>query len=100
MLLYNVTVGIDKEIETQWLAFIKSNYGPRVIGTGLFLDFKVYKVLTHDDDTSVSYSMQFFSDSIENVLLYLNKHAPAIVEDHRRQFKDRHIVFNTLLEEN
>ncbi len=99
MLLYNVTFGIDKKIETEWIAWIKGNYIPALMETNLFIDYKFYKVLTHDDETSVSYSLQCFADTIEHVVKYLNEFAPAIVEAHRIHFKDQHAAFNTLLDE-
>jgi Domain of unknown function (DUF4286) len=99
MLLYNVTFGVDKQIEDAWIAWMKANYIPAIMETGLFTDYKMYKVLTHDDETSVSYSVQCFSPGIEHVLKYLNEFAPALVEAHRVRFKDQHVAFNTLLEE-
>ena len=99
MLLYNVTFGIDKKIETHWIAWIKENYIPALMETNLFIDYKFYKVLTHDDETSVSYSLQCFAENIEQVVKYLNEFAPAIVEAHRIHFKDQHAAFNTLLDE-
>jgi hypothetical protein len=99
MLLYNVTFGIDKGIETEWIAWMKANYLTSLMTTGLFIDYKMYKVLTHDDETSVSYSVQCFAKNIEDVLMYLNEYAPQLTELHRDKFKDRHVAFNTLLEE-
>jgi hypothetical protein len=99
MLLYNVTFGVDKVIETEWIAWMKINYLPAMMNTGLFIDYKMYKVLTHDDETSVSYSVQCFAKKIEDVLMYLNEYAPHLTELHREKFKDRHVAFNTLLEE-
>lgn len=99
MLLYNVTFGIDKAIETEWISWMKSYYIPSLMGTGLFAEYKMYKVLTHDDETSVSYSVQCFANKIEDVLKYLNEYAPQLTELHRAQFKDEHVAFNTLLDE-
>ena len=79
MLLYNVTVGIDKEIESEWLVWMKEYYLPKAMQTAAFLDFKIYKVLTHEDEGSVSYSIQYFSDSIEKVVYYLNNDGKLLV---------------------
>ena len=68
MLLYNVTFGIDKAIETEWILWMKTHYISSLMYTGLFVDYRMYKVLTHDDDTSVSYSVQCFANNIEDVL--------------------------------
>jgi len=99
MLLYNVTFGVDKQIEGEWITWMKANYIPAIMDTGLFSNYKMYKVLTHDDESSVSYSVQCFSESIEKVLTYLNEVAPPLVEAHRLRFKDHHVAFNTLLDE-
>lgn len=99
MLLYNVTFGIDKQIEQEWLQWMHENYLPGIMNTGLFSEYKIYKVLTHDDEGSMSYSIQCFAPSIEHILQYLNEFAPKLVEAHRARFKDQHVAFNTLLEE-
>ncbi|MBS1506771.1 MAG: DUF4286 family protein [Bacteroidetes bacterium] len=99
MLLYNVTVGVDKEIEAEWLTWVKQYYLPAVMQTQAFHEFKIYKVLTHEDEGSVSYSIQYFSDSIEKIVHFLNNDGKKLVEEHRARFKDRHVVFNTLLQE-
>jgi hypothetical protein len=99
MLLYNVTFGIDKSIESEWIRWMKENYIPSIMNTELFVEYKMYKVLTHDDETSVSYSVQCFASTIEDVLNYLNNYAPILTELHREKFKDKHVAFNTLLDE-
>lgn len=99
MFLYNVTVGIDADIEQEWVLWMKTTHIPDVLRTGLFVDYKFYKVLHDNSDGSISYSVQYFATSIENVVLYLEKLAPALVEEHRQKFRDKHVAFQTLLEE-
>jgi len=99
MLLYNVTVGIDKAIEAEWLIWMRDKHIPVVLATGYFKGYKMYKVLHDQGEDTTSYSVQFFAERIEDVLAYLEKNAPAITEIHRARFKDRHVVFQTLLEE-
>jgi hypothetical protein len=99
MLLYNVTVGIDKAVEAEWLIWMRDRHIPVVLATGYFKDFKMYKVLHDQGEDTTSYSVQFFAESIEDVLAYLEKAAPVIMEALRVAFRDRHVVFQTLLEE-
>ncbi|MBS1486230.1 MAG: DUF4286 family protein [Bacteroidetes bacterium] len=99
MFLYSITVGIDKDLETEWLAWMKEIHFQKVMTLGYFENYKIYKVLTHEDETTVSYNIQYFSDSIERVVYYLNNEGKTLMEEHRAQFKDRHVVFNTLLQE-
>jgi hypothetical protein len=99
MYLYNETIGIDKEIESQWLQWIKINYINAAMNSGMFKSFKMYKVLHDQDDGTISYSLQYLAEDINDVMNYLENYAPALIEAHRSQFKDKHVVFRTLLEE-
>ena len=99
MLLYNMTVGIDQAIEKDWIIWIKEKHIPDVLKTGLFVTAKMYKVLHDQEDGTISYSIQYFAKSINEVNQYLQSFAPAIVEEHRRKFFNRHVAFQTLLEE-
>jgi uncharacterized Fe-S radical SAM superfamily protein PflX len=99
MLLYNVTVGIDKDIEIEWLQWMKENHIPAVMNTGMFVSSKIYKVLHDQDDGTISYSVQYFADTIDQVQQYLEVFAPVLIEEHRNRFLNKHVVFQTLLEE-
>jgi len=99
MLLYNETFGIDKEIEQEWLRWMKETGVPKTLETGLFVGWKIYKVLHDDNEGSVSYSVQYFAESIQHINLFLDKYAPALMEEHRGHFQNRHVTFRTLLEE-
>jgi hypothetical protein len=97
MLIYNVTVGIDKAIENDWLQWMKAKHIPEVMKTGMFVDSKIYKVLHDQEDGTVSFSIQYFSESIEQVMQYLDVYAPALRDDHQKKFE--HVAFRTLLEQ-
>ncbi len=97
--LYNVTIGVDKEIEMEWLQWMKNYYLPRAMQSGAFLEHRIYKVLTHEDENSVSYSVQYFSDAIEKIVQYLNNDGKVLLEELRNRYKEKHVVFNTLLQE-
>ena len=99
MLLYNETIGIDKDVEQEWLQWMRSVYMPAMMNTGMFSDSKIYRILHDNDDGTISYSTQYFSPTIEHIQKYLDVHAPILVEEHRHKFANKHIVFRTLLEE-
>jgi hypothetical protein len=99
MLLYNVTVGVDKDIETEWLHWMKAKHIPDVLNTGMFVGHKIYKVLHDQDDGTISFSIQYFAETIDHVQQYLEVYAPVLREEHRKKFANKHVVFRTLLEE-
>ena len=77
----------------------ESEHIPKVMNTGMFVDNKIYKVLHDQDEGSVSYSVQYFAETIDHVTSYFEKFAPALLEEHRIRFRDKHVAFMTLLEE-
>lgn len=99
MLLYNVTIGIDRDSEDEWLRYMRETHIQAVLNTGLFVGHKMYKVLHDQDDNTISYSIQYFAKTIEDVQQYLETFAPALIEEHRKRFHNRHVTFMTLLDE-
>jgi hypothetical protein len=99
MYLYNETIGIDKDIETEWLRWITEKYLPGVMETGMFSHFKIYKVLHDAEDGTISYSIQYIAPSVAHVQQYLEIYGPPLIAEHREKFRDKHVVFRTLLEE-
>jgi hypothetical protein len=99
MLLYNVTIGIDKDTEEEWLVWMRQKHIPDVMNTGMFIGYKMYKVLHDNEDGTVSYSVQYFAHSIDQVVQYLEVFAPKLVDEHKQKFLNKHVAFRTLLEE-
>ncbi|MTI20058.1 DUF4286 family protein [Fulvivirga sp. RKSG066] len=99
MVLYNVTVGIDKDIEAEWVEWIKEKHIPDVMATKMFVEYKMFKVLNQDEEESISYSIQYFAKTIEDVVNYLDNHAPPLVREHRDRFLNKHVAFRTLLQQ-
>lgn len=99
MLLYNVTVGIDKSAEHEWLQWMKTEHMLDVLNTGMFTQAKIYKVLHENDEGTVSYSVQYFAETLTHIEKYLDQFAPALREEANKRFEGRQVTFRTLLEE-
>ena len=99
MLIYNVTTGIDKKLEQEWLIWMKEVHIPEVMKTKMFLGHRMYRVLSSDDDDTVSYAIQYRAESLHQIEHYLDKFAPALREDVKKKFGDQAASFRTLLEE-
>lgn len=98
MILYNITFNIEQEIQREWFAWMKHNYFPFVMDTDLFLEVKMFRLLKETESEGITYSVQFFSDSLEKVNHYLENFAPQIVSKHNQAFKHKHVSFMTILE--
>jgi Domain of unknown function (DUF4286) len=99
MYLYNVTVGVDKNAEKEWVQWMKTEHMLDVLNTGMFVQAKIYKVLHQGEEDTVSYSVQYFAETIGHVEQYLEKFAPALREEVNKRFEGRQVAFRTLLEE-
>jgi len=99
MLIYNVTTGVDKAIEQEWLIWMKEVHIPQVMKTKMFLGYRIYRVLTAEDADTVSYAIQYQAQSISKIEHYLDKFAPALRDDAKKKFGEGAVSFRTLLEE-
>lgn len=100
MLLYNVTINIEPKVEKEWVNWMKSTHIPDVMNTGRFVDFKFLKLLGEQPDaTGITYAVQYFAKSIDEVDTYLQKEGPELQKEHMEKYKDQFVAFRTLLEE-
>lgn len=96
MILYNITFNVEPEIQEEWHVWMINEYLPFVLGTNLFFDSKMFRLI--NEDQGLTYSVQFFSDSLKKVNTYLENYAPEIVDRHNDTFKYKHVSFMTILE--
>jgi len=96
MIIYNVTLNIDKSITQEWLEWIKEHI-PQVLSTGKFKEAKLTKVLV-DDDESDTYSVQYRAHSRAALDSYYAEHAERLKQDGLQRFGDKVLSFRTELE--
>lgn len=97
MIIYNVTVNIDNSVHDEWLEWMKSKHIPDVVGTGCFTEGKIFRILVNEE-SGISYSVQYSAASMDDVNRYLKEHAEALRNDALRLYKDKFVAFRTLLE--
>ena len=98
MILYNVTVGIDPDVEIEWFEWMTQIHIPEVMETGFFKKYEVYKIMIQEEGASPSYSIQYFAENMNDVEIYLEEHAPGLMQKHMSKYKNKHVAFRTLLE--
>lgn len=100
MILYNVTVNLDESIHTDWLDWMRTKHIPDVLRTGLFEGYKMYKVQTRqEDETGMTYSIQYFLSSMEKYEKYQKEFAPALQQEYNTRYAGKFAAFRTVLEE-
>lgn len=96
MILYNVTVNVNEDIAGEWLHWMTDKHIPDVMATGLFKDYKIYKIIS--DDEGSTFSVQYFLNSMEDYETYKKNFAPALQSEHSEKFKDKFVAFRTIME--
>ena len=96
MIIYNVTINVDKTITGEWLEWIKEHI-PQVLATGKFKEAKLTKVLVEDDETD-TYSVQYRAHSREALDSYYTEDADRLRGDGLKRFTDKMLAFRTELE--
>ena len=99
MIIYNVTVNIDNSIHDEWLDWMQRVHIPEVMITGLFIENRIYKVLTEDDAEGTTYSIQYVCNSMKEYEQYRDIFLLGIAgEALTKSYKDKFVAFRTLLE--
>lgn len=98
MIIYNVTIKIDKSIHDAWVAWMKEEHMPDLMQTGLFTEYKLCRLLEQDDSEGPTYAAQYFCTTVEKYNEYISNYAPALREKGMQKFGDKFIAFRTVME--
>jgi hypothetical protein len=99
MIIYNVTVSVEVQIESEWVNWMKNEHIPEVLATGLFINHRMLKMLNDSPDvTGITYAIQYEAESIGHLDEYLGVHAPALREKHMIKYGTKTLAFRTVLE--
>ncbi|MCC7331353.1 MAG: DUF4286 family protein [Flavobacteriales bacterium] len=99
MIIYNVTVNVESDIHADWLIWLKNVHIPRVMDTGFFLEYKICRVLTtQEDETGFTYAIQYTCNNMNDLDEYREKHAAELQKEHLQRYEGKFVAFRTLLE--
>ncbi|MBD3628316.1 MULTISPECIES: DUF4286 family protein [Cyclobacterium] len=98
MILYNITINIDKEREFEFVEWMKFEYLPKVMQTGLFFEKRFFRLLQEDNGDGVNFSAQFFTEGMEDLEFFQQKYAPVLREEIVEKFGSQFVSFRSVLE--
>lgn len=99
MITFNTTYNVSPQIESEWLAYMKSKHIPAILATGLATDVKLLRLLTEIETDGITYTNQFSFKSMADFLTYQSEHQPLIIDTHHEIFNGHYVSFRTLLQE-
>lgn len=98
MIIYNVTVNVEKAIEDEWVSWMKEKHIPDILSTGFFHDYKMLRLLNETENEGETYAVQYFTDELDKLETYMVEAAPKLREEHFAKFQDKCVSFRTFLE--
>ncbi len=98
MIIYNVTVNINHEVHNEWLLWMKEVHIPEVLGTGIFTESKMLRLIGDEDSGGITYAVQYTCGSMSDYEKYRDNFAPGLQQKALDKFKDKFVAFRTLLE--
>ena len=97
MIVYNVSIQIDKEVKEDWLKWMKEKHIPDVMNTGLFIRFNFLKII--NEESEHTYAIQYFCEDMSMLNRYFDEFASCLQEEHSSKYNNKFVAFRTIMEE-
>ncbi len=97
MYIYNVTIKITHEIETDWLKWMQETHMQEVLDTGMFDSFHFFYLHEGDDEEGKTYIAQYYTTNEERYKRYIEEFAPTLREKGYALFGNKFIAFRSIL---
>lgn len=98
MIIYNVTIKVEKSVAGPWLVWLKEEHIPEVIGTGCFTRASILHLLEVDDSEGPTYAIQYVAESKALYNLYIEKFASGMRQKSFEKWGDKFIAFRSVME--
>ncbi len=98
MILYNVTVRLEEAIHDDWVRWMKAIHIPDVMKSGLFIDYRMSRMLSTEVDEAPTYTIQYRLQSLKQLDVYQREFAPTLQKEHIDRYQDQALAFRTLME--
>lgn len=98
MIIYNVTINIDKSVHTQWVAWMKQKHIQEVLNTGKFISARWVKVAVDQTTEGETYAVQYLALNRQMLERYYQEDAPRLRQEGIQLFGDKMLAFRTELE--
>lgn len=99
MIVYSITMNIEKQIDAEWLEWMKLNYVAVLIDTGLLLEGKILRLLNEEENNpGITYSFQFTLKTLEDLTTLLEVHEQELMSLVYKRYQGKFVEFRTILE--
>ena len=100
MIIYSVTIYIKKDVEVDWLEWMKKTHIGDIMKTGHFNSFRIFKVVVPSNGLDeTTYCIQYDCKSLEDYTVYLETHASRLQKEHTLKFQNKVKVARSVMQE-
>jgi hypothetical protein len=98
MIIYNVTIKVDRSIAPAWLQWLRQIHIPEVLATGCFQSHRVVQLLEVDESEGPTYAIQYEAASKADYNRYISLHAEGLRQKSYEQWGERFIAFRSVMQ--
>src|SRR5689334_21696192 len=70
MIVFNTTMKVGTGIHIAWLQWQKEQHIPEIMDSGLFTDYKFFRLLEQDEQDGITYVLQFYCSGYDDYKKY------------------------------
>jgi len=96
-IVYNITFKVRWDIQEEWLAWQKKEHITAIMATGLFDEYRIFRLLEQDEEEGPTYIIQYFTASLDRYRQFMIGFAPDLQRISRDKWGDGFIAFRTLM---
>jgi len=98
MIIYNITTQISWRINDAWIDWMKEEYIPAMLSTGLFAEYRWLKLMEVDEEEGPTYAIQYYFANTSGIRTYREQYQEKFQLMHRQQWGDNAYSFASLME--
>lgn len=100
MIIYSITTIVKKEVEDEWLKWMRDTHIPVILKTGYFNNYKMYKVrIPTSIEGETTYIMHYECESIDTYLTYAERESSRLQAVYAAKFVGKVTTARTVMEE-
>ena len=97
MIIFNDTVIIEESVHQEWLKWMREVYIPKVMATGHFKSYQILNVIDSPNE-GLTFCVQYSAENMHDFNEFYSNHLHQLQALHNNEFKDRFVIFNTLMQ--
>lgn len=98
MIIYNVTIKVNRDIHDAWLQWLKTEHIPEVIATGCFTHAVILHLVESDDPEGITYAVQYHAPDKETYNRYISTFATTMRQKGLDKWGNKFIAFRTVMQ--